>query len=414
MRVLMSLIAAASVALTASTAWVGGAGAKDTAETAAAQPTPPLDPAYLNKVQSSLGFRLIARMSRHPKGDGNLLVSPSSLAAVLALLDLGANADMRAALLKALGFEQDPDAAVSDKLASLRASAKSAQVDTGGALTLASAIVFDRKAAPHPNMVPQLAEAGAQVTVEDLENPATIQRINAWVKERTAGLIPTIIDKAPNEAGLVALNALHFKERWRNAFEAGATRQAVFRTVAGTAVEVAMMQREGNMLFREQGNFVAVELPYANERFRLVLITSKTKPARAMEFRPVADWLAGEGFVQRPGELALPRFGVGASADLLDTLDALGLSPARKSPNALSGLSPGAMTIAQVLQRTEIRLDEAGTEAAAATAVTTTRAIATDFVKMVVDKPFLFALRDAQSGLVLLTGYVDNPKDAAS
>jgi serine protease inhibitor len=198
MRVLMSLIAAASVALTASTAWVGGAGAKDTAETAAAQPTPPLDPAYLNKVQSSLGFRLIARMSRHPKGDGNLLVSPSSLAAVLALLDLGANADMRAALLKALGFEQDPDAAVSDKLASLRASAKSAQVDTGGALTLASAIVFDRKVAPHPDMVPQLAEAGAQVTVEDLENPATIQRINAWVKERTAGLIPTIIDKAPN------------------------------------------------------------------------------------------------------------------------------------------------------------------------------------------------------------------------
>jgi serine protease inhibitor len=175
-----------------------------------------------------------------------------------------------------------------------------------------------------------------------------------------------------------------------------------------------MMQREGNMLFREQGNFVAVELPYANERFRLVLITSKTKPARAIEFRPVADWLAGEGFGERPGELALPRFGVGASADLLDTLDALGLSPARKSPNALSGLSPGAMTIAQVLQRTEIRLDEAGTEAAAATAVTTTRAIATDFVKMVVDKPFFFALRDAQSGLMLLTGYVDNPKDAAS
>ena len=95
-------------------------------------------------------------------------------------------------------------------------------------------------------------------------------------------------------------------------------------------------------------------------------------------------------------------------------LDALGLKAGRASPGALAGLSPVPMSIARVLQRTEIRVDEAGTEAAAATAVTTTRAVTTDFVKMLVDKPFLFALRDAASGLVLLTGYVANPKDSSS
>ena len=109
----------------------------------------------------------------------------------------------------------------------------------------------------------------------------------------------------------------------------------------------------------------------------------------------------------------MPRFSLGSSADLLATLDALGLKPGRVSAGALGGLSPAPMTIAQVLQRTEIRVDEAGTEAAAATAVTTTRAITTDFTKVMVDKPFLFALRDAASGLVLLTGYVANPKDSA-
>ena len=128
----------------------------------------------------------------------------------------------------------------------------------------------------------------------------------------------------------------------------------------------------------------------------------------------MADWLTGDGFEQRPGELSLPRFALTSSADLLHALDALGLHPARASPGALAGLSPTPMSIAQVLQRTEIRVDEAGTEAAAATAVMTTRAVATDFVKMTVDKPFMFALRDAQSGLVLLTGYVDNPNDSAS
>jgi serpin B len=252
-----------------------------------------------------------------------------------------------------------------------------------------------------------------RVSIDDLNDPATVQHINGWVNERTGGLIPSIIEKGPRESGLVALNALHFKDRWKDAFDPNATRQAPFHNLAGTVVEVPMMQREGSMRFREQGSFVAVELPYANDRFHLVLITSKVKPAQAVEFRPVADWLGGEGFAQGVGELALPRFGLGAHADLLEPLDALGLSPARTSPRALSGFSPVAMTIAQVIQRTGIRVDEAGTKAAAATAVTTTRGAASDFLKMVVDKPFLFALRDAQSGLVLLTGYVDNPKGGA-
>jgi len=170
---------------------------------------------------------------------------------------------------------------------------------------------------------------------------------------------------------------------------------------------------DGSLRLRQDGAFVAVELPYAADRFRLVLVTTKAEPARAAQFREVAEWLTGEGFEQHPGEILLPRFGLGSSTDLLDALDALGLKEGRASPGALAGLSPVAMTIAQVLQRTEIRIDEAGTEAAAATAVTTTRAIASDFVKMTVDKPFLFALRDASNGLVLLTGYVANPKSSS-
>jgi serine protease inhibitor len=415
MRPPISLIAAICLALAAAvTAWEGRAVAEDAAPAAAPSPAPPLDAAYLNQVQSKLGFRLISRMDQQTKGNGNLAASPASLAAVLALLDLGANPEMRLALLKTLAFEQASNGESASKLAALRASAKSVQAGAGGPLKSANAIVFDRKAAPYPRIIPELTEAGAQVSVEALDDPATIERINVWVKEQTAGLIPSIIDKAPREGGLVALNALHFKERWKEAFDPGLTRTARFYGMAGNGTEVPMMQREGKLSFREDDAFVAVELPYAADRFRLVVITTRDKPARAAAFRPVADWLTGDGFEQRPGELALPRFALASSADLLHALDDLGLHPARVSPAALGGLSPAPMSIAQVLQRTEIRVDEAGTEAAAASAVMTTRAVATDFVKMTVDKPFMFALRDAQSGLVLLTGYVDNPKDSAS
>jgi len=378
MRAPSSLIAAMCLALAAAIiSWEGGAVAEDVAPAAAPSPAPPLDAAYLNQAQSKLGFRLIARMGQQTNGNGNLVTSPASLATVLALLDLGANPEMHSALLKTLAFEQASNGESTSKLAALRASAKVVQTGAGGPLTSANAIVFDRK-------------------------------------EQTAGLIPSIIDKAPREGGLVALNALHFKDRWKEAFDPSLTRTARFHGMAGNGIEVPMMQKEGKLQFREDDAFVAVDLPYAADRFRLVVITTRDKPARAGAFRPVADWLTGDGFEQRPGELSLPRFALTSSADLLHALDALGLHPARASPGALAGLSPTPMSIAQVLQRTEIRVDEAGTEAAAATAVMTTRAVATDFVKMTVDKPFMFALRDAQSGLVLLTGYVDNPNDSAS
>jgi serpin B len=381
-----------------------------------AQAAAPLAADYLNKVQSRLGFSLIHAIDKQRKGNGeaNVIVSPASLAGVLALLDVGANAEMRAALIKTLGFEQGPDDASSSKLAALRASAKSVQADANGALTAAQAIVFDPKSRPYADIKAELAAAGAEISEEDLSNPAGIARINDWVKAHTAGLIPSIIDKAPREAGLVALNALHFKDRWKDAFDPGLTKPGRFHGAGGTETELPMMQREGNLQVREEGEFVALELPYATDRFRLVLITTRQKPARAAAFGRVADWLNGEGFAQQPGEVSMPRLELGTSADLLNTLDELGLRRGRVSPGALARLSRAPTAIAQVLQRTRISIDETGTEAAAATAVTTTRAVIADFVKLTFDKPFLFALRDTQSGLVLLAGYVGNPKHSAS
>src|SRR5262245_7725844 len=86
--------------------------------------------------------------------------------------------------------------------------------------------------------------------------------------------------------------------------------------------------------------------------------------------------------------------------------DALGLRRGRLPATAFHGLSPAPQTIARVVQRTELRIDEVGTEAAATTSVTTTRSMPIDYVKMVVDKPFVFAVRDRETGLILMSGYV--------
>ena len=255
-----------------------------------------------------------------------------------------------------------------------------------------------------------LQATGADVSVEDLSKPELVKRVNDWVAARTNGLIPSILDQPPGRAGLVALNALYFKDRWQTPFDAKATDTAPFHAVGGRSIDVPMMHSTvRQLLFRQDDRFVAVDLPYATAGFSLVVVATKAGPARVTDFADAAGWLSGASFEPSEGQVALPRFSLRSSADLLGALDALGLKRARLSPAAFAGLSPVPQVIAQVLQRTVIKVDEEGTEAAAATAAVTKRSFTADFVKMTVDKPFLFALRDQTSGLILLAGYVGDP-----
>ena len=170
-----------------------------------------------------------------------------------------------------------------------------------------------------------------------------------------------------------------------------------------------MMASEAPRLFRQDERLVAVDLPYSTQGFSLVIVTSKRGSASLKQLGSGTDWLGGEGFALSPGELRMPRFTMANTTQLLPALDHLGLAPARHWPGAFSGLSPVPQRITRVTQRTFLALDEAGTEAAAATAVVTSRSASMDFVKMNVDKPFLFAIRDTKSGLILLAGYVADP-----
>jgi serpin B len=106
---------------------------------------------------------------------------------------------------------------------------------------------------------------------------------------------------------------------------------------------------------------------------------------------------------------ALAHRGRGGGAELLEALDAIGLKAGRSSPTAFAPLSAAPQLLDRIVQQTYLRVDEEGTEAAATTAITTTRAARpSQTVKVVVDKPFIFALRDRRSGLVLMSGYIGN------
>jgi serine protease inhibitor len=348
----------------------------------------------------------------------NVMVSPASLAAILSLVDLGGSPAMHQAIHRALGFKRNARRKAEKELLAMRGSVSAmiAQSRKDGPLALANLVAFDRSVKPKQFAMFGLSGAGADVLVDNLNDAKIVDRINGWVKDKTHGLIPSVIEEAPETLGLVAINALYFKDKWQTPFKPQKTQAAQFQTVAGKPADVQMMHSEvSNFRFRQDDRFIAAELGYANENFRLVVVTTKSAPVKAAEFAPAAGWLNGQGFNAQKGEIALPKLTLSASGELLQPLDALGLAAARHSPDALKGFSDQPLVISRILQKIELRVNEEGTEGAAASAVMTTRGLGVpDHVRMVVDKPFVFALRDEKTGLILFMGYVGVPPAAQS
>lgn len=349
----------------------------------------------------------------HDDLPANVIVSPASLAAILSLVDLGGSPAMHQAIHRALGFKRTARRKAEKELLAMRSSVSAiiAQSRKDGPLALANLVAFDRSVRPKQLAMYGLSGAGADVLVDNLNDAKVVDRINAWVKQKTHDLIPSILEEAPETLGLVAINALYFKDKWQIPFEPQRTQAAQFQTVAGKPADVQMMHSKvSNFRFRQDDRFIASELGYASENFRLVVVTSKSAPASAVEFAPVAGWLNGQGFGEQKGEIGLPKLTLSARGELLQPLDTFGLAAARHAPDALKAFSDQPLVISRILQKIELRINEEGTEGAAATAVMTTRGLGVpDHVRMIVDKPFVFALRDETTGLILFMGYVGVP-----
>ena len=363
--------------------------------------------------QARLGTNLIKKLASDEKSDANIVVSPASLASVFSFIDLGSDDAMRRAIHRTLGFRPAAKARANQEIKELRGqvTATIARNVKDGPLNLANLLVFDPSTKPRELALLGVSGAGADVLVDDLSAPETIGRINQWVRQRTHDLIPSIIEETPATLGLVAINALYFKDNWKIPFDAARTQATEFKAVSGKAVDVMMMHsRVAKHAFRQNDRFIAAELPYANDDFKLVVVTTKSAPAKASEFVSVASWLQGKEFETRDGEIKLPRLDVSVNEEMLGPLDGLGLRSARLARGSLQGFSPVALSISRVVQKLELRVDEKGTEAAAATAVIATRSLTAEHVKMVVDKPFMFALRDQSTGFILFMGYVGSPQ----
>ncbi|EJC85649.1 serine protease inhibitor [Rhizobium leguminosarum bv. trifolii WSM2297] len=354
--------------------------------------------------QAGLAAELIDR-TLAKEGAANIMVSPASLAAALGLASLGASAEGKASIAKGLGFGGEVKGP--EKVLAAMTPEQPAAADAP--LATAVAIVFDDQLLLVPGALSMLATHHVKPSIEDLDGPASVEHINGWVKQTTRGAIPVILD-APPGGGFVSLGALSFKARWKTAFDRESP-AAAFQRPDGSTISVPMMHLAGDgQKFRVDEKFAAVDLAYSGEIYSMVVVAARSgKGVGGADLQALTSWLQGEKFEAAKGEIFLPRFSLNDGRDLMPVLNAMGVAPDKVKDAAFPGFTKENIRLSRVLQKTMIKVDENGTEAAAATAAMSERSIDPKLVRVIADARFAFALRDTTTGLLLAAGLIGDP-----
>ncbi|MCC6527704.1 MAG: serpin family protein, partial [Polyangiaceae bacterium] len=367
---------------------------------------------------NQLGLDLYARLRTRP---GNLAYSPASIALALSMTYAGAAGTTAAEMARVLHLPADGDVHAGWATVASDWAGVGPDVELGLANRLFGAERYPFRA-EFTGLVRQRYGAPLELVDFGADPEAARAHINGWVKDRTHERITDLIPAGQIDAltSLVLTNALYFKATWAEPFDVRATRPASFHASADRTVEAPFMHQTEGVRYADTDAVELVELPYRGGRFAALFVLPKAKDGLAaveqrLDAATLGRWVAA--LAPRTVSLALPRFKVdpGAPIALAKELAALGMPEAFDEVRAdFSGMSaPGAgrLHIREVFHKAFVAMDEAGTEAAAATAVIMGResGMAEPATSFEADHPFLFFVRDTKSGLVAFAGRVADP-----
>jgi len=375
----------------------------------------PKPSADLPRSINDFGLRLLRTLTDGTGAD--TIVSPVSISLALAMAYNGASGTTKAAMARTLGI-----AAISDQefnrndkllLARLRNADPAVHIDIAHALWPQSGFNIN----PDFLRLSQDFFAAAPQSLDFAANPQlATSRINDWVKERTQGKIPQIIKELSRSTVLILTDVVYFKGRWSVPFGKQETQPRSFNLSEGRSVTAKMMVQKGEYHYLETDSFQAIRLPYGNNQFAMYVFLPRMRSGlhdflRSLDEQHWNQWLPK--LLTRKGQIVLPRFELTYGQRLNDALTTMGMGIAFGSGADFSRIHPPPprLRIDDVEHKTYVKVDEEGTEAAAATSigVVATFVRATPPFEMIADHPFFCAIVEKQSGAMLFAGVVTDP-----
>ena len=385
--------------------------------------SPDVDTADLENLvngNSAFAFELYQALR---EGNGNVFYSPYSISLALAMTYAGARGETERQMADTLHFvlPQDrlhPAFNGLDLELARRGEGAEGKDEEGFRLNIANAIWGQVDYAFLPEFLDVLAENyGAGLRVLDFAGAPEESRvtINDWVSERTEERIKDLIPQGAINAltRLVLTNAIYFNAAWGMPFEAELTTDGAFYLLDGGEVTVPMMRQTESFAYAQGEGYQAIELPYDGRELSMVILVPEAGTLETFERS-----LSGERVDAIVNDLAhtsvaltMPKFEFDSEFRLVETLAAMGMPEAFAEAADFSGMTGQRdLFISDVIHKAFVSVDEAGTEAAAATAVVMKITAAADEpVEVTIDHPFIFLIRDVETGAILFVGRVVDP-----
>lgn len=368
---------------------------------------------------NQLAFDLYYQLNKKETGK-NIFFSPVSISTVLAMTYAGAKGKTEKQMAKAIHFSLDQKRlhpAFSVLMQGL-------QSGRGYKLNIANAL-WGQKGYSFLKDFIDITKTyyGSGFKEVDFKNHTEESRvaINHWVEEKTKYKIKNLIQNGvlTKDTRLVLTNAIYFKGSWLSKFESKDTRSMPFYVTADNTAQVPMMVQTGHFKYTGNGVFQMIEMPYVGNRLSMVILLPQRKDGlkeveAMLTAKNLDKWL--NGLREEEVDVSIPKFKMTQTYELNEMLKSLGMKDVFEPPTPDSGADFSGMTgvkdlsISNVIHKAFIDVNEGGTEAGAATATVVfgvTRFSYNPTFKA--DHPFVFMIRDMNSGVILFVGRIANP-----
>lgn len=370
-------------------------------------------------VNGNNAFALALFSKLQAESDGNIVLSPYSISAALAMTYAGADGKTAAEMAEVLHFTLPQDQ-LHSAFAAVAAELRGDPKTQGYQLQIANRLWGQTGQTFLPPFLKITRDDyGAELAQVDFAHNAEAARntINDWVAKNTEQKIKDLL--APNvltpATTLVLTNAVYFKSDWMQQFELASTHLTPFLLTREKHVMAPMMRQTAMFAYRVADNVQVLELPYVRRNLSMILLLPQEVEGIAdlqkrLSPKTLAAWTSG--LHMQSVEVLLPKFKVTSDFQLDKTLGSLGMPQAFSGSADFSGMTGTRdIFISAVIHKAFIDVSEQGTEAAAATAAVMARAgRPQEHPVFRADHPFLFLIRDNRSGSILFLGRVLNPK----
>lgn len=358
------------------------------------------------------GIDLINKINESEK-EQNIFISPLSVSTAFGMVLNGSNGNTYEEIKSTLGLEGLTLTEINNSYKGLNELLPG--IDNTTTFTSANSIWYRNTFSVENNFINTNKNYfNAVVNAADFSDPGTPAIINNWVKESTNNKIDKIVERIDDHIVMYVINAIYFKGTWKYQFDKSKTIDDKFYALGTDGVTVKMMTQENEFRFKQENNFKAIELPYGNESFRMLILMpgAETSLENVLQnFNKNKFESLTEGMQKLKTVLMLPKFKVEYEKNLNETLKAMGIKDAFIPGAAdLTGINKNSdLYIDNVKHKTFVEIDEEGTEAAAVTSVEVGVTSIGENSIIKIDRPFIFFIYEKNTNTVLFIGKIVNP-----